>query len=86
MGHVSRLEKGPHPKRHPDSQAAQAIPMKGQWVQARVCDGIKESAQVGADASTQGGAERVNEQVGVVLGWEMLQTLAQSPDTCPHPS
>lgn len=59
--------------------------MKGPWVQAGVCDGIKEPAQVGADASTQGEAERVNEQMGVVLGWKMLQTLAQSPDTLPSP-
>ena len=48
-----------------------------------MCDGIKEPARVGAEASTQGGAERVNEQMGVVLGWKMLQTLAQSPDTLP---
>lgn len=54
-------------------------------MQAGVCDGIKEPAQVGADASTQGEAERVNEQMGVVLGWKMLQTLAQSPDTLPSP-
>lgn len=44
-------------------------------MQARVYDGIKESTQVGVDASTQGGTtshrglpERVNEQVGVVVG------------------
>lgn len=61
------------------------IPMKGLWEQVRVCDGIKESAEVGAAASTQGGAERVNKQVGVVLGWEMLLTLAQSPDTLASP-
>lgn len=67
------------------------IPMKGPWVEASVCDGIKESAQVGVDASTQGGAnlpygaERVNKQVGVMLGWNTLQTLAQSLDTLPSP-
>lgn len=85
VGHVGRPEKGPHPKLHPDSQAAQANPNEGPWAQAGVCDGIKEPAQVGADASTQGGAERVNEQMGVVLGWKMLQTLAESPDTLPSP-
>lgn len=77
---MGRPEKGSHPKLHPDSQAAQANPNERALGASQVCNGIKESAQVGVDASTQGGAnlpygaERVNKQVGVVLGWNTLQS------------